>query len=67
MKKLVLVSLKTFCLFCRLGYMCLNFAYNQYTKSGGSLEILGRIDSIIVSYWFYNYFQLLSIALCRKC
>ena len=66
MKKLVLVSLKNVCLFCRLGYMCFNFAYTRYKKCG-SLEILGRIDSIIVSYWFYNYFQLLSIALCRKC
>ena len=65
MKKLVLVSLKRLP-FCRLGYMCFNFAYTRYKKCG-SLEILGRIDSIIVSYWFYNYFQLLSIALCRKC
>ena len=53
MKKLVLVSLKTFAFF--VGYMCFNFAYTRYKKCG-SLEILGRIDSIIVSYWFYNYF-----------
>ena len=56
MKKLVLVSLKNVCRFsCRLGYMCFNFAYTRYKKCG-SLEILGRIDSIIISYWFYNYF-----------
>ena len=55
MKKLVLVSLKTFA-FCRLGYMCFNFAYTRYKKCG-SLEILGRIDSIIVSYWFLQLFS----------
>ena len=66
MKKLVLVSLKTFAFFVGWAICAFNFAYTRYKKCG-SLEILGRIDSIIVSYWFYNYFQLLSIALCRKC
>ena len=55
MKKLVLVSLKTFAFF--VGWaICVSILPIPDTKKCGSLEILGRIDSIIVSYWFYNYF-----------
>ena len=38
--------------------MCFNFAYTRYKKCG-SLEILGRIDSIIVSIGFTIIFWLI--------
>ena len=55
MKKLVLVSLKTFAFF--VGWaICASILPIPDTKSAAVWRFLGRIDSIIVNYWFYNYF-----------
>ena len=35
--------------------MCFNHTYTRYRKCG-SLEILGRVNSIFINYWDNNYF-----------
>ena len=55
MKKLVLVSLKTIAFF--VGWaICASILPIPDAKSAVVWRFLGRIDSIIISYWFYNYF-----------
>ncbi len=58
--RLVLVWLiKNVCLFCRLGYMCLNFAYTRYKKCG-SLEFWAELIPLLSVIWFTIIFSFIN-------